>query len=34
MPLATKCDSVVTYLDDLLPVKSHGPLIMWSCDIM
>ena len=24
----------VTYLEECLPVQSHGPLITWSCKIM
>ena len=31
--MATKLVRMLTYLDDLLPIKSHDPLIMWSCKI-
>ena len=33
-PMATKLGRMVTYLDFLLLIKSHDPLIMWSCKIM
>ena len=32
-PMATKFGRMVTYLDGLLPIKSHDSLIMWSCKI-
>ena len=31
--MATKFSKMVIYLDWLLPIESHGPLIMWSCKI-
>ena len=31
--MATKLDRMITYLDGLLPITLHGPLIMWSCKI-
>ena len=31
MIMATKLEKVVTYHEGPPPVKSHGPLIMWSC---
>ena len=31
--MATKLGRMVTYLDGLLPIKSHDPLITWSCEI-
>ena len=34
MPLATKLDRMVTYLDGLLPIKVPDPLITWSCEII
>ena len=34
MPMATKFDRIITYLDGLLPIKSHDPLITWSWEIM
>ena len=30
MPIATKLDRVVTYYEELPPIKSHDPLITWS----
>ena len=33
VPMATKLGRMVTYLDGLLPMKSHDPLITWSCEI-
>ena len=33
MPMATKPDRVVTYYEGLPPLKSHDPLITWSCKI-
>ena len=32
VPIATKLGSMVIYLDEPLPMKSHEPLIMWSCE--
>ena len=34
VPMATKLRRMVTYLDWLLPLKLHDPLIMWSWEIM
>ena len=34
VPMATKLCRMVTYLDWLLPLKLHDPLIMWSWEIM
>ena len=33
MPMATKLGKMVTYHDGLLAMKSHDPLITWSCKI-
>lgn len=33
VPIATKLNSVLTYLDGLLHVKSHDTLIKWTCKI-
>ena len=33
VPMATKLDRMVTYLDGLLHIKLHDRLIRWSCDI-
>ena len=33
MPMATKLGSMVTYLDWLIPIKSHDTLIACSCKI-
>ena len=33
MPMATKRDEMVIYLDVLLPIKSQDSFIMWSCKI-
>ena len=33
MLTATKLDRMVTYSDGLSPLKSHEPLITWSCEI-
>ena len=33
MPMATKLGWIIIYLDGLLPIKSHDPLITWSCKI-
>ena len=33
MPMATKLSMVITYHKGLPPIKSHDPLIMWSCEI-
>ena len=32
-PLATKLGRMVTYIDGLLPIKSHELLIKWFCEI-
>ena len=32
--MATKLGRIVPYVDELLPIKSHDPLITWSCEIM
>ena len=32
--MTTKFSRVVTYLEDLLPIKSHEPFITWPCEIM
>ena len=32
--MATKLGSIITYLDGILPIKSHEALISWSCEIM
>ena len=29
--MTTKRGMMVTYLDELLPIKSHGPFITWPC---
>ena len=34
VPMANKLSRIVTYLDGLLPRKSHDPYITWSCKIM
>ena len=34
VPMTTKLDRMVAYLDGLLPIKSHDPLLAWSCEIM
>ena len=31
--MATKSDRNVNYLDGLLPINLHDPLIAWSCKI-
>ena len=31
--MATKLGRMVTYLDGLLSIKSHDPLITWFCEI-
>ena len=31
--MATKLGRIVTYLDGLLTIESHDPLITWSCEI-
>ena len=33
VPIVTKLDRMITYLDELLPIKSHDPLITWPCEI-
>ena len=33
VPMPTKLGKIVTYLDGLLSMKLHGPLITWSCEI-
>ena len=33
MPIATKLDRMVTYLDKLLSITLHDPSIAWSCEI-
>ena len=33
VPMATKLGKMITYLDRLLLIKSHDPLISWSCKI-
>ena len=33
VPMATKLGKMITYLDWLLLIKSHDPLISWSCKI-
>ena len=32
--MATKLCKMVTYLDGLLPIKLHDPLITWLCEIL
>ena len=32
--MATKLCEMVTYLDGLLPIKLHDPLITWLCEIL
>ena len=32
--MATKLGRIVTYLEELLTIKSFNPLIMWSFKIM
>ena len=32
--MATKLGRIVNYLGSLLPIKSHDPLITWSCKII
>ena len=34
VPMATKLGRMMTYLEWLLPIKSHEHTIMWSCKIM
>ena len=34
VPMVTKLGRMVTYLDGLLPIKSHDPLITCCCEIM
>ena len=34
VPMVTKLGRMVTYIDGLLPIKPHDPLITWSCKIM
>ena len=34
MLMVTKLGMVDSYLDGLLPVKSHDPFITWSCKII
>ena len=33
VPMATRLGRMVTFLDVLLPIKSHDSLIMWPCEI-
>ena len=33
LPMATVIRRILTYLDGLLSIKSHDPLIKWSCEI-
>ena len=33
VPMTTKLDRMVTYLDGLLPIKSRDYLITWSCEV-
>ena len=33
MPMASKLGRMVTYLEKVLPIKLHGPLIAWSSKI-
>ena len=33
VPMSTKLENMLTYLDGLLPIKSHGPFIIWSCEM-
>ena len=34
VPVPTRLGGKITYLYELLPIKSHDPLITWSCKIM
>ena len=34
MAMAIKLGIVVTYHEGFPPIKSHDPLIMWSCIVM
>ena len=31
--MTTKLGRMMTYLNGLLPIKSHDPLIMWPCEM-
>ena len=31
--MATKIGRIITFLDGLLPIVSHDPLITWPCEI-
>ena len=33
VPMATKHGKMVTYLDELLSIKAHNPLVTWPCKI-
>ena len=33
VPMATKLGRMMTYLNELLPLKSHDTLITWTCEI-
>ena len=34
MPMVIKLGRVVTFLEDLQPIKPYDPLITWYCEIM
>ena len=34
MSMATKLGRTATNQESLLPIKSHDPLVSWSCKIM
>ena len=34
MPMATTLDRMVTYIEKDPSVKSHYPLMTWSCEVM
>ena len=31
--MSTKLENMLAYLDGLLPIKSHDPFIIWSCEM-
>ena len=33
MPMATKFDRMVTYLEGFPPITSRDPLIAWACEV-
>ena len=34
VPMTTSLFRMITHLDSIIPIESHDPLILWSCEII